>query len=223
MLFAATRERKSRDVTRGMRESRGRDADQGAVWSGTAEASQSLGVKSATGAMSDAYTRHDVSLEEYERAFAAVPGQIGVMFATGGEVVGLDLFDHSATLHAYLPKLVRAAALEGLAYGGQQRRPDGSSKASSVDSRALTHRAAGFLERVAAMPVSEHPAVGLGLDLRLETEEVAGGALEYLGNRTSKPPGANCARNSTSTSSIREMSCSRPRIRAPLPQLRSSE
>ena len=171
-MFATARSRKARDVTRSLRESGARHTNQAAVWDDIASAAASLDARSATSAMSDVYARHDATLDRHERALTAADGQVGALFAVGKDVIGMDLFDAPATLRTYLPKLVRSYALDALARG---RGGD-----ASFDRReAIVERAADFLERIASAEVSTHPAVGLGVDLRLESDGVHGGALMY--------------------------------------------
>jgi len=108
-------------------------------------------------------------IEGYETAFSPAEGQVGALFAINGRAVGLDLFDSQKALEAFLPKLVRSYALDALTYAAEAR-----GQASRADARDL-------MATVARTPAGAFPAVGLGVDVRLESETVAGAALAVDG------------------------------------------
>jgi hypothetical protein len=168
-MFAEGRARKMRDVSRSMRESGSRAADQGAVWDAVAARASSLRVASPTGAMGDVFDGHRASLEAYVGAFRAAPRQAGAVFAIGGRVAGLELFDSARTWRTYMPKLVRSYALDAI---------DALSRREASPPARAPGR--GLKELLAAVRRAEgaaYPAVGVGEDVRFEAAGVAGGAL----------------------------------------------
>src|SRR5262249_52950756 len=85
-----------------------------------------------------------------------------------GLLAGLDLFGSESTFARAFPKLVRGSALQALAgFDGD----DGA--------RANDHQ---FLQAIFRATADRFPAVGLGEELRFDTEEMGGGALEVEGN-----------------------------------------
>ena len=87
------------------------------------------------------------------------------MFALGDAICGLDVFDKPATFAALLPKLVRSYGIDAL------ERPADGRAAPGIDAVRdfLVHLAGGKLE--------EHPATGLGNDVRIEAPGVIAGGL----------------------------------------------
>jgi hypothetical protein len=120
---------------------------------------------SPTSAMSDIYSSHQNSIDDYVAAFTAEPGQCGAVFAIGKRVEGLELFDCADTLGDMLPKLVRSYAIDALE-GGRER-PKG----------AKLKRAQEFLQLVIEAPVETFPAVGLGTEIRMSASGLIAGGL----------------------------------------------
>lgn len=148
-------------------------ADQGAVWDSVAEKSRRMGAHSPTGAMAAAYEVHAKPIETYVSAFPPAPGQVGAAFAIGGRLVGFDLFDYPQTLAKLLPKLVRSYALDAVdALLGPGGRPE-----TQVDSPPLGAAVDAFLVDISHASTQTYPAVGLGEDVRLSGNQVAGGGL----------------------------------------------
>jgi hypothetical protein len=143
-----------------------RTSDQGQIWADIAEKLKRLGAHSASSSMADIYAAHDNQVDEYVKAFSAVEGQTGALFAINGRVHGLDMFDSSRTLRTVLPKLVRAYALDAI------DSPAGEPNATSADDGPKS-----FLNVLRAAEIVEMPAVGTGSDLRFKSGEIAGGAL----------------------------------------------
>jgi len=169
-LFARARARKAESVTAAMSSEGKRHANQSQVWEDVAVKAASLRVKSQTAAMSDIYTDHAMSLDEYVRAFHPVRGQRGAVVAIGSKVAGLELFDSAVAFSHYLEKLVRSYALDAL---------ETMSPAASPASEAAVRE---FLERVAVTPCKRFSALGEGEDLRFSGRKIAGGALASGGH-----------------------------------------
>jgi hypothetical protein len=168
-LFAEARARKTRDVNAALRERGERRTDQQAVWADIETKARHLKTSSRTSAMSDMYEQQAGVIEGYETAFSAAEGQVGALFAINGRAVGLDLFDSQKALEAFLPKLVRSYALDALTH------------AASTPLKASRSDALDLMATVARTPAGTFPAVGLGVDVRLESETVAGAALAVDG------------------------------------------
>jgi hypothetical protein len=171
VMYAQARAARTGQVTNSMRETGSRRSDQSAVWSDIAGKASRMDAYSPTQAMSAVYDRHASMTEAYVRAFTCAPVQAGVVFAIDGRVVGLDLFDHPATMRRLFGKLVRSYSLDAL-----ETAPAGGEK----DSGSISTE--GILREVATAPSFAQPAVGLGKDVRLSGKSLAGGAL-WAGDR----------------------------------------
>ena len=167
--FAEGRRQKARQVSRSMAGGRGRRADQGMVWDAVDAKSARLSAHSPTADVREAYRRHRGSIEDYVSAISVASDQCGALFAIDGEPVGVELFDHSAPFAEIFPRLVRSYAMDAI----ETERP-----AEAVPEVA---RARDLIEAVSAAGANSYPAVGLGEDIRLESDQIDGGALVHEG------------------------------------------
>ena len=166
IAFMKMRRVKHVAVTQSLKTAGSRYASQAEVWSEIEDLDGDMGTRSPTRAMRDSYEQRRQSLEEYVQALPMVKDQVGVAFALNNRLVGLDLFDHPHTLSRILPKLVRSHAMEAL------REPDTVAEVASVDA------ARDFIGEIVKATTTRYPAVGEGEDLRLESNQIVGGALE---------------------------------------------
>jgi len=166
IAFMRMRRAKHVAVTQSLKAAGSRYASQAEVWSEIENLDGDMGTRSPTRAMRDSYEQRRQSLEEYVQALPVVKDQVGVLFALNNHMVGLDLFDHPHTLSRILPKLVRSHAMEAL------REPDTVAEVASVDA------ARDFIGEIVNATTTRYPAIGEGEDLRLESDQIVGGALE---------------------------------------------
>ena len=167
--FSRGRAKKAARVTESLRDHGMRRGDQAEVWNDILYMSKSMGAFSNTGAAAAIYEKHRSSLDDYLQAFQPVSGQSGAIFAINGMVSGLDLFDSPATLATLLPKLVESFALDAIdSMTGEEEHKD-------IVSTELDN----FIEQTAKVKTAEFPAVGEGVDLRLQDDKLSGGALVY--------------------------------------------
>lgn len=130
------------------------------VWDSIADTAEKVGGRSATGAMNVVYEVNAGRLDEMERAFPAVPGQVGLLAfsgatgATGATPIGLDLVG-GRTLYARLhPRLLRGYLLDALdRAAGQPMAP-----AAPADG-AVAQRYLDLVRAAARVPA---PTVGKG-------------------------------------------------------------
>jgi hypothetical protein len=163
--FAEGRRDKARQVSESMARGSGRFSDQGRVWDAVAAKSARMSAHSATSDLRAVYHRHRGNIEDYVSAISAADGQSGAIFAIDGHPVGIELFDHSAPFGRLFGKLVRSYALDAI----ESHRP--------VESAPGISPTLAFIESVTAAEPRAYPALGLGQDIRLESDEIDGGAL----------------------------------------------
>jgi len=168
-LYSSGRARKMADVSFSMACEGERRSDQHAVWEDIAEKSERLRAPSPTGAAAALYETHREHLDAYLAGLNPIERQCGALFAIGKGVVGLDLFDSPEPLRKLLPKLVRSYALDAIDRSGE----GGGAKEETVR---------GFLHSVKQANAQRFPALGLGEDVRLNSAEITGAALE-VGDR----------------------------------------
>jgi hypothetical protein len=163
VLNPEIRSRKAEAVTRSLKEKCLRFSDQRAVWAGVDKMLYALGAASSTRALSDGFNEHVNAIDEYLAAFAGRTGQVGVIYCIGGVLAGLDLFGSQRIFATAFPKLVRGLALQALAGYDKDGRP-------SLEEL-------NFLRSALNAPADRFPAVGLGEELRIDTDGIGGGAL----------------------------------------------
>jgi hypothetical protein len=163
--YSASRAAKVASVSQSLAAEGRAVSDQPGVWRDIAMKAGRLGFTSETGAMADLFQSAEPQIDAYVRAFSAMPGQTGAVFALGGEVVGLELFDAPATFAKLLPKLVRSYALDALECPGP------ASPVPPLDG------ASALLRQVATAEVGVFPGVGVGQAIRLRGPALVGAGL----------------------------------------------
>ena len=140
-------------------------ADQAEVWDGISEKARRMKSYSYTSAMGDIFEDHRESVSDYVKAFNPVENQVGMLVMVGDDIVGLDLFDSSKTLKKLMPKLIRSFALDAIELKTKE------------PYQPKIEDAEDLLRKSAAANITTHPGVGEGDNIRLQSEEVVGGAL----------------------------------------------
>lgn len=164
-LYAGARRMKTEQVHYRMAVGAGPTSDQCALWDEIAHKAERRECHSPTGAMEEIFRKDRADLEAYAAAFPAVDGQAGAIFAIGGRVTGLDLFEHPRILSRMLDKLVTSYALDALELA------DAPGQAPPVQ------EARRLLEGVGKARTRSYPSVGLGQDVHVRGSRVSGGAL----------------------------------------------
>ena len=163
IMYSRARAAKAEQVSYSMATGGRHQADQSAIWDDIALKSERLGATSPTQAMNAIYDSKAVSIDAYLRAFVWAEHQAGLIFAMGPEAMGLDLMDHPDAMRALLPKFVRSYALDAVE--------------APHSAAATAAEAAAFLQRIGKAKPLILPAVGIGEDVRLTGEDIAGAAL----------------------------------------------
>lgn len=139
---------------------------QGAVWSEVSRKLGAMGSESASSDLHQAYQDHSVRLGELMAKLPAPEGACGAVFACGGRIAGVDLFDKSATLAKLWPKLIRGYALDALE---EQAQPS----TTPVTPAAVKD----WLRTALAAKAQAFKSPGVGDDIRLEGETLVGAGL----------------------------------------------
>jgi hypothetical protein len=143
-------------------------ADQAGIWGDLSLKQARMGARSRTEAMADLYDARDTELKEYTRSFQPQAGQVGALFSMNGRMVGLELFDSTEPLAAYLPKVVSGYALDAIDHF------------TAVHPVAGSEQAKIFLSEIETAETRSFPGVGLGETLRLKGgQDIVGAALEH--------------------------------------------
>ena len=156
-------------VHRSLKEKRGHDADQGAVWNDVASSMSTSGHRSPTSAMNDAYRAERKKLQELRRGLKLPKGTIGVAVFRDDQLLGIDLFNRTSAMRHYFKSLVDSYLIERLAESG----PNHEKESGQPDVTAVTDR----LSQLATAEWEGHGSPGDGDELRLEHPDFVGSAL----------------------------------------------
>lgn len=159
------RKDKTRSVVNSLRTHGARFSDQGRVWAKVEEYSDRHAFASPTAALEDVSAAMAAELEAMVAGLRPEEGQQGVIVAAGG-ILSLDLFDKPATLAAYWDGLLAGYAFEA---------------AGAPPAAVTLADAEAFAARVLAAATTAVPATGLGTEVHLGSDDVAGGALVWEG------------------------------------------
>ena len=155
-----------------------RHSDQSAVWGEIRAKTIAMAAESPTGAMGAFFEQHASTLDELVACFRAEPDVCGGIFAIGGDICGLDVFDEPAAFSALLPKLVRSYGIDALEQGDRTTRPSHPpGNPPSVPGGPRIEAAREFLSKLNKGYIEEHEAVGLGTDVRIAVEGIVAGGL----------------------------------------------
>ena len=167
------KKKKARSVQDSLRTVGSFASAQGMVWEEIDAKFERMAVAaSPTMAMADLYETHQDTSQDYLKAFHPVDNQIGLAVFIDGEVAGVELLDKFETFRKNHEKLVQSYVMDAL-----ETEVDGA-KAGSKPSKA---KATKMLESAANATVEKRDSVALGMDVRLESNEVIGAGLEFDG------------------------------------------
>ena len=153
-------------VKESLRRRRGYQSDQGQIWENIAAKSARMAAPSPTGAMADLFDSYEDRLVEYTRRFRLVECQVGAVFAVNGQILGLEIFGFQDTFTRFFGKLVKSYALDAIDWMGERSK-------ENVPPETVRR----FLRSLRTCKTEEHPSIGLGAVIQLESPGVSGTAL----------------------------------------------
>ena len=163
--YSRGRRKKMESVSENMNFYNRPEANQSEVWKEISSKELRMESFSPTSSMGAIFEKNKGRISDYVKAFTAVENQAGMLVMVGDDIVGLDLFDNKETLKKLMPKLVRSFALDAIELN------------TSKKYHPRTEDAEDLLKKTATDNKSMHPEIGDGKNLRLQSEEVIGGAL----------------------------------------------
>jgi hypothetical protein len=171
VLSSALRRKMAGKVSRSRRSGQGFHADQGEIWDEIRERIAFAGAQSATAAYADYRKSRGGELDELTRAFHLVPAQVGFVVSLGGEITGTEVIGRPEIFAASFPALLHSYAIDAVEAAFLREREVRNGGGVRFDEPEP------FLAAVARARASSGPSLGLGDDLRLEGDGVAGCAL----------------------------------------------
>jgi hypothetical protein len=164
------RARKSADVAGSLRSGQRHMADQSAVWKGVRGIDERNRVASPTSSLADAYDHLQSGLDPLLASFTGHPDANGFALFVGRHLLCIDVFNRRDVCASYLPKILRAVAIEAGRLDADIPMPK---------SYEASFRAVDFLDRMEQVSTERHPGAAIGEELRFNSEQATGFRLEY--------------------------------------------
>jgi hypothetical protein len=170
MMSPSIRQVKARDVNASLRSTGQYRSDQSAIWEEVAGLASRRGAESESMDMDHVFDKEAPVIKEYLEGYALVDHQVGAVFLVNGKVVGMDAFGKAATFSRVFKNLLESYAMDAVdRFEKETDAGTGKKAASDVLAAALAAKA------------ESRPSVGLGIDLRFESEKLVGFALVHEG------------------------------------------
>ncbi len=166
MMHASLRRNHQMDVKFSLKEGRGYQSNQGKIWEDIDGKLDRMNVSAPTAAMADVYDSYENKLSDFLQEFRLIEWQIGAVFAINGQVLGLECFGCSDTFIRFFEKIVKSYALDAL-----------DCMDSPKDISVSPDKVRRFIKSTANGKAENHPAIGLGETLTVESRIVSGAAL----------------------------------------------
>jgi hypothetical protein len=154
-------------------------ADQLEVWDEIETRLERAAVEAPTRAYADYAQSRRRHVAQAAEGFALVPGQVGFVAALGAAVAGLEAVGRADVFARVFPALLRSYAIDAVELAGED--PGAARGHDAAPAASLDAACAAFLDALARAPAEAGRSLGLGSDLRLQGERVAGCALEWGG------------------------------------------
>lgn len=142
-------------------------SDQRVVWDSVDSLHSIAGSRPDTGAMGEAFKKHEDKLEGFIKPFKVLEGQNGVLVAINGEIVGLEFVSRHSSYKVLHDKIIRSYALEALFEEGSNKLADSTIKA--------------FMDEIIGADEIRRKSPGYGFDYRYRSKNCIGSALVYNG------------------------------------------
>jgi hypothetical protein len=143
-------------------------SDQSAIWQEVAGLASRRGAVSESMDMDHVFDKEAPVIRKYLENFEFVDRQVGAVFLVNGKVVGTDAFGNSATFSRVFKNLLESYAMDAV---------DRFEKA--IDAGDGAKAASDVLAAASGAKAESRPSVGLGMDLRLESDKLVGFALKH--------------------------------------------
>ena len=140
-------------------------ADQRRVWDDIDLLAESLLASSPTASMSEIFDQRQDALDRYNKEITSTPDQVGAVFAIGGRIEGVEIFDRSQTFDSMLDKLVESYAVGALV------------NKQKLGIKIGAEHALSFLNALRSPDWNSYPGIGIGTELHLKNEEIVASAL----------------------------------------------
>jgi hypothetical protein len=170
VMSPSIRQVKARDVNASLRSTGQYRSDQSAIWQEVAGLASRRGAVSESMDMDLVFDKEAPVIKEYLECFVLVDRGVGAVFLVNGKVVGIDAFGKAATFSLVFKNLLESYAMDAVDRFEKEIEVGAGKKAASEVFAAAS-----------AAKAESRPSVGLGMDLRFESDKLVGFALAHEG------------------------------------------
>ncbi|MCB2206230.1 hypothetical protein KQI65_15915 [bacterium] len=166
----SVRAAKSESVAYSLRTSGRHTANQSRVWNEVSSIDGAHNVNSPSLSLADTYEHLEKDIDALTRLFQGVPESNGFAILIGKQLLGIDIFNRRNICASYLPKVLRAVAIEAVHLDPDVPMPKPTE---------ASFRAVDFMDRLSDIESELHPSVALGEETRFNDDMATGFQLTY--------------------------------------------
>lgn len=169
MASSRVRRDKQSSVSLSLRRHRTFESNQKEVWHNIRETERDLKLSNETCALHDSYTKKYMDIKDYKNAFSIHDNQNGLVTYINGKPVGFEMIYNSTIYKEYHEKLLESYILDAIS------KQDDDFEENDFDEEL-------FIDKIKESEREKYDSIGLGVDYRLENDELTGSAMIYEGN-----------------------------------------
>ncbi|MCS7215703.1 MAG: hypothetical protein NZ826_06085, partial [Thermodesulfovibrio sp.] len=170
------RRMKAKTVMSSLKESGQFRADQSGIWGTIAEKMRRHNYDSRSMDVDELYESRQEDYQNYERSFSYKDQQIGIAVFNGDELSGCDIFGVKGIMYKAFKKILSGYIFEGIEKSHLIR-----GKRASLDFALLKEKLNSFFKSLYSLPKDVFKSVGEGNDIRFDSPEITGYAIEHNG------------------------------------------
>lgn len=166
MANSRVRRDKLISVSQSLKREKSFRSNQNKVWSNIREIQDELEVDSTTNALHDSFVQRSNDIESYKKSFTIHENQNGLIVYINGELVGFEIMYNSRRYKEYHDKIIESYILDAISKKGEEFNKE------LIDEDS-------FLNMIKKSEFESYDSVGLGVDYRIDTDNLSGSAVIY--------------------------------------------
>ena len=166
MANSRVRRDKLISVSQSLKREKSFRSNQNKVWSNIREIQDELEVDSTTNALHDSFVQRSYDIENYKKSFTIHENQNGLIVYINGELVGFEIMYNSRRYKEYHDKIIESYILDAISKKGEEFNKE------LIDEDS-------FLNMIKKSEFESYDSVGLGVDYRIDTDNLSGSAVIY--------------------------------------------
>jgi len=174
-LYASLRKKKSASVSASLKASAGRSymSNQSEVWEDIDKKHRNMRSSSTTGSVNDIYQDYEKTIDEWEKKFNVVDGQVGFVASIGGTIAGIEAFGARSIFPKAFKKLLRGYMLDAM----DEEELKAYTKKASAEESTPGDSARRTIDRAIRLKKERFKSMGAGQEVRFEGKDLDGFAV----------------------------------------------